>query len=82
MAARRYGIRPSSLMPEGFFAGDLSRAQFDICVAMKASMEDIKARLAATARPGVTTNRHEAQALAQRARAQVFEMEEERRRRG
>ena len=64
-------------MPEELFSGDSTRAQFDICVAIKGSIEEAKARLPQP-KGGFTNSRQEAMALAARARAQVIEMEKER----
>lgn len=75
MTAKRYGVRPSSLMPEGYFPSEWTRTGFDTCIALKGQLEEIKAQQKAEAPRGVTTTRTQAFALAEQARAEVREME-------
>ena len=75
-------MRPSSLMPEELFTGDLPKAQFDICVALVGYLGEAKAREEAEAPPsGSTTSRRQVNALARRAHQDVLAMEREEKKR-
>ena len=81
MIARRYGQRPSNLLPEPFFENGYDALAFDYNVALLGMAAEIKARDESEQKynpqTGFTSNRREALSLARRARMAADELEAE-----
>jgi hypothetical protein len=73
LVSRRYGQRPSSLLPSDTFDNEWESLQFDINVALRGMLNEYKAQNKQP--PGQITNRNQAMAAMQRARQDVAEME-------
>lgn len=82
--AKRYGQRPSSLLPRGTLRSPLEKLSFDVNVALRGGYAEIVAQKEASEKiinKGQVTNRQQALAVIHKARADVIEMEEEREKR-
>ena len=68
---KRYGQRPSTLLPREMFNGEEQALAFDLNVMLAGMAAELRAQDEASGkrRPGLTSNRRDALALARRARA-------------
>lgn len=67
---KRYGQRPSTLLPQKIFSSDEQALAFDLNVMLLGMATELRAQREAESKyhHGVTATRHDALALAQRAR--------------
>ena len=81
--AKRYGQRPSSLLPKGTLRSPLERLSFDVNVALRGGYAEVVAQREASEKMtgGQVTNRQQALDVIRKARADVIEMETERKKR-